>query len=117
MFSRDKILADGIRALRVSRVEWRSSSEWGRCQDRQTHNSDTLPCSGMGMSSQYSGFAGQQAEMWNTQQTQPVETFDEEANARAFQEAEHSELEAKQAREREQDADAGKQNVEREQIS
>lgn len=66
----------------------------------------------MGMASQYSGFAGQQAEMSNAQQKQPVETFDEEAIARAFEEAEQSEMEAKQAREREQEADASKQNVE-----
>jgi hypothetical protein len=37
------------------------------------------PMSEMAMASQYSGFAGQQAEMSNTQQKQLVETFDEEA--------------------------------------
>lgn len=60
----------------------------------------------------YSGFAGQQAEMSNAQQKQPVETFDEEAIARAFKEAGLCEMEAKQVRKREQEADAGKQNVE-----
>jgi hypothetical protein len=59
------------------------------------------PMSGMGMASPYSGFAGQQPEMSSARQKQPVETFDKEAIARAFEEVDQSEMEAKQARERE----------------
>lgn len=50
---------------------------------------------GMRMQSQFAGFAGQQAEQTNMQQQhQPAEAFDEEAFARAFEEASKSEMEA-----------------------
>jgi len=56
---------------------------------------------GMGMQSQFAGFsggmAGQQAEQSNLQQQhQPAEAFDEEAFARAFEEASKSEMEARE---------------------
>jgi hypothetical protein len=55
------------------------------------------PISGMGMAPQYaSGFSGPQAEMSIAQQKQPVETFDEEAFAKAFEAAAQSEMESKQ---------------------
>ena len=53
---------------------------------------------GMGMQSQYTGgMMGQQAEQSNmTQQQQPAEAFDEEAFARAFEEASKSEQTSEQ---------------------
>jgi hypothetical protein len=55
------------------------------------------PMSGMGMMPQYSGGFGGQQEMSIAQQKQPAEAFDEEAFARAFEEAAQAEMASKEA--------------------
>lgn len=55
------------------------------------------PMSGMGMIPQYSGGFGGQQEMSIAQQKQPAEAFDEEAFARAFEEAAQAEMASKEA--------------------
>jgi len=60
------------------------------------------------MTPQYtSGFGGPQAEMSKGQQKQPVETFDEEAFARAFEAAAQSEMESKQGSRQEENVEMG----------
>jgi hypothetical protein len=55
------------------------------------------PMSGIGMMPQYSGGFGGQQEMSIAQQKQPAEAFDEEAFARAFEEAAQAEMASKDA--------------------
>jgi hypothetical protein len=70
------------------------------------------PMSGMGMSPQYSGFAGQQAEMSIAQQKQPAEAFDEEAFARAFEAAAQAEIASKEEESKLESSKEQNQNVE-----
>jgi hypothetical protein len=70
------------------------------------------PMSGMGMSPQYSGFAGQQAEMSIAQQKQPAEAFDEEAFARAFEAAAQAEMANKEEESKLEFSQEQTQNVE-----
>jgi hypothetical protein len=67
------------------------------------------PMSGIGMMPQYSGGFGGQQEMSIAQQKQPAEAFDEEAFARAFEEAAQAEMANKEA-ERQQESNQQESN-------
>ena len=71
---------------------------------------------GMGMQSQFAGgMMGQQAEQSMAQQQQPVEAFDEEAFARAFEEASKAEHMTNEIEAREEAENAHRQDIELEQ--